>query len=200
MSLAGTPLIPADKYMDKLMPGWDADHAAGAKSLQDRLVEVATQVAVSSEHENTVTEALFDQYYTIPANTLKAGDLVKIRYQGIVVDSNDTDTLTIVLYLGGLAGTALMSTTAVNAEDNDIFIGDCSVIIRTAGASGTFVSCGMFCDSDAAGEAMKAAFVASTAIDTTAAQVIGVGADWSVAHADNECRLDFLSVEIHHSM
>ena len=39
--------------------------------------------------------------------------------------------------------------------------------------------------------------LASTTIDTTAAQVVGVAATWSVASASNSCRLDFLRVEIH---
>jgi hypothetical protein len=37
---------------------------------------------------------------------------------------------------------------------------------------------------------------ASTTIDTTAAQVVGVGADWSVASASNSARLDIMVVEI----
>jgi hypothetical protein len=38
--------------------------------------------------------------------------------------------------------------------------------------------------------------LASTTIDTTAAQVLGVSATWSVASTSVSCRLDFFRVEI----
>lgn len=155
-------------------------------------------IAASSEHEDTTTEALFDTTYTIPANTLKVGSVIKIKYMGIVVDNNSSDTLTIKLYLGGLSGTALLTGTATDVADNDIFCGEATVVVRTVGGSGTFIAYGTLADVPAASgtAAPKYEAVASTAIDTTAAQVIGVGADWSAAHQDNECRLEMLVVEI----
>jgi hypothetical protein len=38
--------------------------------------------------------------------------------------------------------------------------------------------------------------LASTAIDTTVAQVVNVTATWSVANAGNSCRLDVMVVEL----
>jgi hypothetical protein len=38
---------------------------------------------------------------------------------------------------------------------------------------------------------------ASTTIDTTAAQVVGVGADWSSSSGSNTARLDIMVVEIY---
>jgi hypothetical protein len=43
---------------------------------------------------------------------------------------------------------------------------------------------------------MVVGITASTAIDTTATQVIGVGATWSAASASDSCRLDYLTVEM----
>jgi hypothetical protein len=98
-----------------------------------------TNTAASTAITNTNTEALFDTQYSLPANTLKAGTLVKIRYQGIATATNSTDTLTIKLYIGGLAGTALISHAATDVANNDVFSGEISLICRTAGASGTIV-------------------------------------------------------------
>lgn len=157
-------------------------------------------VAASTAHTNTTTEALFDTKYSIPANTLKAGSVIKVRFQGIATATNSTDTLTIKLYIGGLAGTALLTGTATDVANNNIFAGECTIIIRTIGASGTFVAVGTHTDVPAAsGTAAHdiCEITASTAIDTTAAQVIGVGADWSVADAGNSCRLDIMVVEIY---
>lgn len=157
-----------------------------------------SNTAASAAHTNTITEALFDTQYSVPANSLQAGELIKVFYQGIATATNLTDTLTIKLYLGGLAGTAILTGTATDVANDNIFAGWAEILIRTIGASGTFVACGMHTDVPAASGTATGAvteITASTAIDTTAAQVIGVGADWSVANAGNSCRLDILRVE-----
>lgn len=159
---------------------------------------VYTNTAASTAHANTTTEALFDKYATIPANSLRAGDVIKIRYQGIATSTNSTDTLAIKLYFGGLTGTVLLTHTTTDVANNNVFSGEFELIIRTVGASGTMVGCGTYKVAPAAeGTATYGDdILASTAVDTTASQVIGVGADWSVASASNSCRLDFLRVEI----
>lgn len=160
---------------------------------------VYANTAASTAISNTTTEALFDTQYSIPANTLKAGTVVKVRFQGIATATNSTDTLTIVLYIGGLAGTALISMAATDVADNNVFTGEYTLVIRTAGASGTMVGVGTYKSIPAAEGTMtiKDDILASTTIDTTAAQVIGVSADWSVASASNSVRLDVLTVEIY---
>jgi hypothetical protein len=158
-----------------------------------------SNTAASAAHTNTTTEALFDAQYSVPANTLKAGTVVKIRYQGIATATNGTDTLTIKLYIGGLLGTALLTGTATDVANNAIFAGEFTLVIRTAGATGTMVGVGTHTDVPAASGTASHAIteiLASTTIDTTAAQVIGVGADWSVADPGNSARLDILVVEI----
>lgn len=155
-----------------------------------------TSTAASTAVSNTTTETLFDKYFTIPANSLRAGSLIRARFQGIATATNSTDTLAVKLYIGGLTGTALISIAATDVADNNVFQGEYELIIRTIGASGTMVGCGTFKSIPAAEGTMtiKDDILASTAIDTTAAQVIGVSATWSVASASNSCRLDFLRV------
>lgn len=157
-----------------------------------------TNTAASTAVTNTTVETLFDKSYDIPPNTLKSGSRIKIAFQGIAPSTNGTDTLAIKLYIGGLLGTALLTLAARDVANNDIFAGEAEVIVRTAGASGTFVSWGKSpTNPNAAGTALNMNNVASTAIDTTAKQTVGVSATWSVANAGNSCRLDMLSVEIH---
>lgn len=147
---------------------------------------------------NTVTETAFSTSYTIPANTLKNGSVLKIRYQGIATATNASDTLAIKLYIGGLAGTLLHSHTATDVADNDVFSGEYEVIVRSIGATGTIVGCGTRKNIPAAeGTAAYADdILASTAIDTTATQLIAVSAQWSAASASDSCRLDFLRIEL----
>lgn len=160
---------------------------------------VYNSVAASAAHTATTTEALFDKQYSIPANTLVAGSIIKVRFQGIATATNSTDTLTIKLYLGGLSGTAILTGTATDVANSDVFIGEALIQVRTVGASGTFVSVGSTNIVPAASGTAVPVYqiVASTAIDTTAAQVVGVGADWSSSSASNSARLDIMVVEIY---
>lgn len=154
--------------------------------------------AASSAISNTVTETAFSTSYTLPANRLRNGAVLKIRYQGIATATNSTDTLAIKLYIGGLAGTLLHSHTATDVANNDVFSGEYELIFRTIGATGTMVGCGT-CKSIPAAESTatyKDDILASTAIDTTATQAIAVSAQWSVASASNSCRLDFIRIEL----
>ena len=157
-----------------------------------------TNTAASTAHTASTTETLFDTNYSIPANTLWAGARIVVDFQGIATGVNAGDTLTIVLYLGGLTGTALLSGTATAVAANDIFCGHAEILIRTIGSSGTFVAFGSHADVPAAtGVAVvKYEITASTTVDTTAAQVLGVGADWNSTNASNTCRLDVFSVAI----
>lgn len=159
---------------------------------------VYTNEAASTAISNSVTETLFSTQYSIPKNTLAAGQLIRIRYQGIATATNSTDTLAIKLYIGGLSGTVLLSHAATDVADNNVFSGEYELIVRTIGASGTVVGCGTAKSVPAAeGTATyKDDILASTTINTTAAQVIGVSATWSVASASNSVRLDFLRIEM----
>lgn len=159
---------------------------------------VFTNTAASTAVSNTTTETLFDQFCTIPAKHLQPGQLIKIKYQGIATATNSTDTLAIKLYIGGLSGTVLISHAATDVANNDVFMGEYDLIVRTVGASGTMVGRGTYKSVPAAEGTMtiKDDILASTAIDTTTSKVISVSATWSVANAGNSCRLDFLTVEL----
>lgn len=173
--------------------------AAGTNMNQGVASVVAyTNEAASTAISNTTVETLFSTQYSIPPNSLVPGVRIKIRFQGIATATNATDTLAIKLYIGGVAGTALISMAATDVANNDVFTGEYELVVRTVGASGTIVGVGTFKSIPAAeGTATyKDDILASTTIDTTAAKVIGVSAAWSVANAGNSVRLDILTVEI----
>lgn len=136
--------------------------------------------------------------YSIPANSLFPGALIQVRFQGIATATNGADTLAVKLYIGGLTGTALISIPATDATNNDVFTGEYELIVRTVGASGTIVGVGTFKSVPGAEGTMtiKDDILASTAIDTTVAQVVAVSGQWSSTNAGNSCRLDFMRVII----
>lgn len=158
-----------------------------------------TNVAPSTAITNTTSETAFDTSYAIPANVLKPGSLIKVRFQGIATATNSTDTLLIRLRIGGLAGTVLLLGTATDVANNNIFAGEWEGIVRTVGSSGTIVGVGTHTEVPAAsGTAVHdiTEILASTTIDTTAAQTVNATATWSVANAGNSCRMDFFRVEV----
>lgn len=150
-------------------------------------------VAASAAISDTTSETDFDKTVTIPANTLKAGDVIRVRAQAIPTSTNSTDTLTLKLKFGS---TVIVATAAVDVANNDIGYIDFEVTIRTIGASGTMVGAGVQALGVPGTVTAKPALLASTTIDTTAAIVVKVSATWSNASASNSVRLDVLNVEL----
>jgi hypothetical protein len=154
---------------------------------------LADVVAPSTVITNTITETTFSNgTVTIPANTLKVGDVIRIRAQGTAPATNSTDTLTINLKLGA---TTIATTGALDVANNDVFVLDIYLTIRTIGAAGTFVANGQVTIGTPGTATFKVVNLASTAIDTTAANTLTVTATWSVANAGNQVRMDQLMVE-----
>ncbi len=178
----------------RLMTNYDS----GLQTITDGTIGVAT--AASTAISNTTTETMFDNFITIPKNSIIPGSLLRVRYQGIATATNSTDTLTIKLYLatattaGAITGTTLISHAATDVANNDVFQGEYELAFRTIGASGTVVGCGTYKSVPAAEGTMtiKDDILASTTVDTTGTLYVGVSAAWSVASASNSCRLDFL--------
>lgn len=151
---------------------------------------------------NTVTETAFSftgsTMPDIPANSLKPGDVLRYRFQGIATATNGTDTLAVKAYLGSVELSALA---AVDVANNDIFQADLTVVVRAVGASGTIVVSslqpviGAGKQDGSSAITVRSEFKASQAIDTTAALTPSVKATWSVANAGNSCRLDVLTIE-----
>lgn len=149
--------------------------------------------AASTAVTNTTTQTAFDRAVTIPANTLKVGDVIRVRAQGIATATNSTDTLNATVRLGT---TDIIATGAVDVANNDIFYLDIDIVIRTIGASGTLVAAGLTAIGASGTITAKAAFKASTTIDTTADLSVNTTATWSVANAGNSCRLDVMDVQL----
>jgi len=165
-----------------------------------KYVNTVPSAAVS----NTTNETAFDTNYTIPANTLRVGDVIRVRVQGIATATNGTDTLAIKLYLatdltaGAIVGTLLFTIAATDVANNDVFQGEYDLVIRTLGSGGTMVGTGTFKSIPAAEGTMtiKDDILPSTTINTTVDQKVAATATWSVANAGNSCRVDVMKVEV----
>lgn len=158
-------------------------------------------LASGTAHTNSTDEAVLG-VYTIPANTLKAGSVLRCRALISVTADNANTTLTARLRLGAttLTGTELIVTSAVDTSANHVVVMDYT--LSSTAAPGAAVSCrgsGYFSEPGAVGGAFKTAVLgtggAGANFATNGALRLEVTADWSAADA-NSCRLEQLVVFI----
>ena len=150
-----------------------------------------SEAGTGREHENTTTAAdLFS--YTIPANTLEKGDIVRIKCFATVIDSNGPDTLTPILNFGG---TAIATGAALDVADSDIVYAWADVHCTATGSSGTCTAIAEI-RTDALGAVHVIGQTALTSMDTTGGLAVALNVDWDAAHADNEVRIDAVSIEL----
>jgi hypothetical protein len=151
-----------------------------------------SSLAASAALTNTTTPTDYGLDFTVPANLLKAGDILKISAQGIVTGVASTPTLTNILYLGTQA---LITTGAVTVAANGLFRIDAEVVIQTGGSGGTMGASGYWVEG-VPGTAVPTPWqlATTTALNTTIANLIKVTGTWSAASASNTAVLNTLSV------
>ena len=155
--------------------------------------EVFSQTVASTVLTNTVTATKYDQNYTFPVNSLKAGDTIRITGEISILLANATNTLQTDLLIGS---TTVATLTAFDPTDagGDIITVYAELEIRTAGASGTIVGFVNFTKNVNGTMTTFTKQLASTAIDTTAVQQVALQGTWSVANGNNQSRQDMLNI------
>ncbi len=159
--------------------------------LQDLALLRFTNAAASSLISNLTAETDFDVTGTLPANLLKAGDVIKIRVRGICPSTHSTDTLSIKLYIGSVL---LGTISATNVANGDEFFLDAQVFVLSTAAIQAFVKQSTL--AAPAAWTMSEKGVASSALDSTGAVVIKATATWSVADATNTVKVTELTVAL----
>jgi hypothetical protein len=158
--------------------------------------KVYSNVAASTAITGTTeTETLFDAQISLPADTLKAGTVVRVRAQGIHTATTGSEDHSMILKIGSVAVTTMA---AIDPANSDVFYFDAVIVCRTAGASGTIVATGAQLAQAASGVGTAKPFLlASTTIDTTGANIVGVAIDRQGTATDSDsARLDILFVEV----
>lgn len=170
--------------------------AAGADSIIQVLPDLQrvpyVNVAASAVIGPTSTaEADFDKSIAIPASEIKAGSIFRVRAWGIVTDQDTTPQCDVRLKIG--TETIATATVAAAANDDQWLI-EADIVIRTIGVSGTIVAFAAV-SFDAAATALGSALKASATEDTTSGLTIKCTGQFDASHADNKVRLDGLVVE-----
>jgi hypothetical protein len=153
---------------------------------------VAASAAITGATE---TETLFDSQISLPANTLKAGTVVRVRAQGIHTATTGSEDHSMILKIGSVAVTTMA---AIDPANSDLWYFDAIIVCRTAGAGGTIVATGTQLAQAATGVGTAKPFLlASTTLDTTGANIVGVAIDRQGTATDSDsARLDVMFVEV----
>ena len=205
-----TVCVPGDQMQLLLAPGSKCTESQELISNGDGQVTTSpsvgglgtaiyANVADSTAVANTTTETVFNKNITLPANSLQAGDVIKVRALVDAIGVTSTPTLNIKLnFLSGTSATTVnvMATGAVTQAASNLVEVTATIIIRTVGATGTFVAEGMF-TSGVPGTAVPTVWSkGSTTLDTTQTEQVNVSATWSAASSSNTCLLRELVVEL----
>jgi len=163
----------------------------GSNSFDHGQSQVLFKSGAQTTHTNS-TDAADLCSFSIPANKLSVGDVLRIQVRATVTDNNSTDTLTPIFNFGG---TAIATGAALDVADSDVIWVDAIVNVTAIGASGTMTAHSEI-RTDALAAVTVKATTALTSKDTTGALALALNVDWSVAHAENIVRLDCFIVEL----
>jgi len=144
-------------------------------------------VADSTAITNTVSETTFSNgTFVIPKNSVNVGDVIRFSGQVAFPSTNSTDTATLKLYLGA---TQLFTTGALDVANGDVITFEGRIVIRTVGATGTYIAYGTYNIGVPGTATSRAWALAETVGDFTADQTVAAKLTWSVANAANQAIL-----------
>ncbi len=152
-------------------------------------LKIATQIGYGTSLTNSAVETVIGTA-VIPANTLKAGQVLSWFLQAMVLGQNGTDTHRFRVRVGGLTGAVLVDSTAINAAIYSVFLSRGEIVITAAGASGVFAGAAV-----STFGANTFTSVLGAAIDTTVAQTLVLTALQGSASAGNSARTDIFNLE-----
>ena len=173
----------------------DSSAAADGSSVEfvpmHRRADSLRMLASGSAYSNATAETVLGSL-TIPANRIKVGTRIRFRFLVNVTSGNSSNTLTLKVRLGGVAGTLIATGSAVDVTDGgaDVGIVEGEIIFTSVGATGALRACG----SQALGPPASATFkpwmvtvAAALTGDTTADNALVITGTWSAASASNSC-------------
>lgn len=136
--------------------------------------------------------------FTFPAGYLQVGQQFRVRAKGIISNTG-TPNLTLGVYYGGTAGTALASTGAVatvTSLSNSVWSMEADLRVDATGTSGSIRTL-----ASASGiYASPTFFPASSSgnnvtVDTSVAKILTIGATWGTNSASNSIQVVMFLVE-----
>lgn len=150
-----------------------------------RSVPVTDSANVTNSSAETIVGT-----YTIPVGTLTQGRVIEFAAGIIATATNGTDTFQARVRLGGIGGSIIADTTAIDLANNDVGVLMGQIVIRQDGALGKFSAVAQSLLKNTANPTL----VQETAIDTTAAITLVLTITESVANAGNVAKATAFNV------
>lgn len=158
---------------DALLVGATAGQVNSART---QFSSISSSAAVTN---TTSATAFATNQYTYIANSLLAGDVIRLTGTAPITWNSGTIKFQVLI------GTTVVSDTgAYTPATGDIFTFDTAINILTNGASGTLTGNGTYFGPTTAAQKTFTALT-STAVDTTATQLVSVKVTWGTANAGN---------------
>ena len=162
------------------------------------ILNANTSIPAGNTIANTTTETAFTSSYTIPANALVAGSVVRIKLWGTYGTTVVSPNLTGKLKIGSQT---LLNTGALSAAinlSNAGWFADASILVQSIGAGGVVDAQGFaeFASAATTGLSVNIPNTATFTVDTTVTQALTVTIQWSAANAANTITLRQMVVEV----
>lgn len=143
---------------------------------------------------NSVETTFTTPSYTVPANSLIAGSVLRVKSWFIYTTSGLAPTINIKLKLGGTTYLASGAVTAVTGVTNGGAFADITLTVFTAGASGTVdaQAYGEFSTAVTTGLSVNVPNTGTQVLDTTVAQALTMTCTWGQA----SCSITMRSCEV----
>lgn len=171
----------------------------GPTSNSGTLVYANTTVPAGNTVANTAAETVFASTYTIPANMLQPGSVIRVRAYGVASVGGLVPTMQIRLRIGT---TIILDTGVISAltgsSVNDGWYFDGQMITQSTGVTGQIEAQGVarFQTSATASAVISLENTAPFSIDTTSAEAITLSWDWGTASASNTATLREFAIYI----
>ena len=163
-------------------------HPRGASRLFDSNITVPSGNTVA----NTVAETAFTTQPTFAANTLRAGDVIHCKMNGLYSTALVAPTLTAKIKIGSvlLITTGALASFIANTT-NQAYSADVWITVDSIGAGGTVEAHAQltFSTSTVATFMSNIANTATIAVNTTISNALSTTITWSVANASNTITL-----------
>jgi len=159
---------------------------------------VVNDLTAGTTLTNSTAETVLKSH-TFPADWFQLGVGHGFTATVRVPSTNSTDTLTLRARLGGttLTGTVIAVTAAIDVADDDTAVISGSFTFDTIGTAGAGEASSSTVGPDAAGIATGSGqSTALASLDTTAALLLEITGEWSVASASNQCAAQKLQISI----
>jgi hypothetical protein len=156
-----------------------------------------SNATVGSAIANTTSETAFASAYTIPANSLKVGDVLRIKLWGVYSTAAVAPTITGKIKFGSTVMLNTGALTSVALVSNGGWFMDASFVVQAIGGSGSIdaQAYAEFSTAATTGLSVNVANTAPITVATNAAQAITATVTWSLASASDSITLRQMIVE-----